>query len=289
LIGSNYDSGQNDRFLERYIEDRGASYRINPDPFHPMTGHILVKVNAFYGRYGCGGPTAYWWLKGFEPVNQIAYTWFEYDIPERGASGVLGAPRGVRSNFRPWNVDIDAEERDAALEEIELDLVALQERHRDVLDPEFHLRLASALAAAASYENALDEIRWVLDHHPDHEGALGLGGEIMVGWKVGSLRFEGDEYLARFEMRRMQPGETPPDLETVARLARFTGITGVISNAHYRLGIALEAQGKIREAAEEYYATLTIRPSHPEARQRLRRARAVAESGSGAPPPMTDP
>ena len=71
LIDSNYDWGQNDHFLRRYVEASDASYQINPDPTRPVAGHILVNANALYGVLN-GGPDAYRWLSGFEPVRQIA-------------------------------------------------------------------------------------------------------------------------------------------------------------------------------------------------------------------------
>ncbi len=59
LLDSNYDWGQNDRFLERHVARTGLEYQIDPDAFRPASGPILVNANARYGdsqRRPCGLP-----------------------------------------------------------------------------------------------------------------------------------------------------------------------------------------------------------------------------------------
>ena len=69
LLDSNYDWGQNDRFLERHVARTGRAYQNDPDPFTPGSGPILVNANALYGLLN-GGPAAYEWLRDVEPVDR---------------------------------------------------------------------------------------------------------------------------------------------------------------------------------------------------------------------------
>lgn len=278
LIGSNYDSGQNDHFLRRYIKDRGIAYQINPDAFHPTTGHIMVKANALYGGYGHGGPAAYAWLKRFEPVNQVAYTWFEYYIPEDahpGAAGTEYSDARVPDNlFYPWNPKVDVQQRNTLLDQIELYLRALRQRYREITHPQVHHTFAMAFIATAAYESALDELRLVLKQRPDLRRALGWGGDLMVRWKVGILNFEGDEYLTGFHPATLTDDAAIPDPAPIARAARRLGIEAQVSEAHLVLGFALERRGRIDVAIEQYQAALRIAPTHLRAQRRLTAIRA---------------
>ncbi|MFQ5806555.1 MAG: glycosyltransferase family 39 protein [Phycisphaerae bacterium] len=264
LIGSNYDAGQNDHFLRRYIEERGIAYKINPDPFRPTTGHILVKANAFYGSYGGGGPAAYAWLKRFEPVSQIAYTWFEYDIPEDAhldgeEAGEHIRPIGRKHPFRPWNEnDVDDRQFDAALAQIERYLHGLRNRFDGITDPRFRLALAEAFVATAAYESALNEARLLLERDPGFGPAVGLGGELMVCWKVGVLKFEGDQYLTGFRAEHIKDDVPPPDVASLAHYSSVAGISAQISQLHHKLGTVLEEQGRTAEATEQYRRAVRI-------------------------------
>ncbi len=274
LIDSNYDWGQNDGYLRRYIREQGIPCRINPDPFRPTTGRIFVNANALHGTYGAGGEMGYRWLKRFQPVNQIAYTWFEYDVPEDALPENPTDPRRVtgptaKTVFRPWNYDTDPSELDAALEHVELYLRGLSERYRDIREPQFRMPLGLAYAATASYGTVLDEMRALVEQYPECELALGLGGEVMVRWKVGSLKFENTEYLTGFREARLSQDGTRPDTESAARAAALAGITAAIAIAHSELGAALEGRGRIREAAHNYRAALEIEPTYEPARIRF--------------------
>jgi tetratricopeptide (TPR) repeat protein len=263
LIGSNYDSGQNDHFLRRYIEQRGIAYKVNPDAYQPTTGHILVKANAFYGAYGHGGPAAYAWLKRFQPVNQIAYTWFEYDLPKNAfPPGYRVTDRGPRNAFRPWNQDVEPDRLDAGLDQITLYLRGLRVRYRDVTDPSLHYAFARAFVATADYRSVLDELRLALEQDPDFGAALGLGGELMVRWKVGILRFKGDQYLSGFQSRPVGEPPTAPSLPSVTPLIRLAGISRQMSRLNFSLAQALERQDRHLDAAEHYRAALQLAP-HP--------------------------
>ena len=268
LIGSNYDSGQDDHFLRRYVEQRGLTYQINPDAFTPTTGHILVKANALYGAYGNGGPKAYAWLKRFEPVNRIAYTWFEYDVPAdahaNGQGGFSEArAHGPKNAFRPWNQDLDPDRLDAALGRLTLYLRSLRREHAQVEDPRFAYALAKAFVSTAAYEDALDELRAAIRQAPGSGAALGLGGEIMVRWKVGILRFEGDQYLTGFGGPDPGADQECPEAAAAVRLAATAGISTQISRAHYSLAAVLDSLGRPVEAREQYSTASQFAPPPP--------------------------
>jgi hypothetical protein len=183
LIDSNYDWGQNDYYLSRYIEEKGIDYKINPYAFAPAGGHVLVNVNALYGVLNRGAE-AYKWLKQYKPVNQIAYTWFEYYIPE----GDLGKLEKFSSKEKLADPGINK----ARLE-------YLQERYAGDTAPEPHLKLAVMFIDNGDYRNAFKEIRFVLKHDPTNKFALSWGGELIVRFKLGALIFRDDQYLEFFK------------------------------------------------------------------------------------------
>ena len=258
LSGSNYDWGQNDRFLRRYIQGRGIDYQIDPGAFRPTTGHILVNASALHGLYGSGGSAAYAWLRPFKPVNQIAYTWFEYDVPaDARFDQQLADDQGMRNPFSPWREDVDAEQLDAALERVELHLRALSARYADVTDRRFRELLVHTFFLSAAYDSALAEVRLLLKDDPADETALGLGGELMVQLKVGILRFKGDEYLTGF---RPAPAGATVDLASAAEAAKLAGIGGRVALVHAQLGGVLAQSGRIDEAAEQLQLALVFNP-----------------------------
>ncbi|MBU0640323.1 MAG: glycosyltransferase family 39 protein [Planctomycetes bacterium] len=262
LIGSNYDSGQCDNDLRRYLSRRNLPYQINPDPFRPTTGNILVKANAFYGSYGNGGATAYWWLKRYQPVKQIAYTWFEYDLPKDAAPSTDSPPRRPDNMFRPWNEAIEPQERELRLGEIERHLLALRERFSDVTDVQYRFALGWAFVAVAAYDDFLDEMRLLLRQDPGFAPALDWGGECMVRWKVGTLKFEGTEYLTGFR----DPAAAlvaPPELPLVIEAARTMGITAHIARAHHALAAALRRAGRVTQADEQQRIATQLDPRPP--------------------------
>jgi hypothetical protein len=215
----------------------------------------MVKAHAFHGMYGCGGPDAYAWLRQFERVNQVAYTWFEYFVPEDVDLKSLTeqfAASAPKTMYRPWNRDLTPEERDIDLRLIESHLHHLRHEFRSVTDQEFRFSLGWAYVTTASYESVLKEMRFLLRSYPDYQPALGLGSEVMVGWKAGSLKFEGDEYLTGFKETPLNASDRPPDIQQVAEVARRLGISPRIANVHAQLGKALEKRLQTREAMLQY-------------------------------------
>ena len=267
LVDSNYDWGQNDRVLQRYIAARGVAYQIDPDPYQPTTGHILVNANAFYGVYGNGWSAAYAWLKDYVPVRQIAYTWFEYDVPAKDAelAATQVAEQALakalpRSLFRPWDEGVDVQQRNAALQEIAGHLRALRDQYAALPDRELQLTLGLAFIGVAAYDDSLDQARRLLAQDPGDEQALGLGGEVMVRWKLGVLNFQGEQYLHGFRAGGTTSGP-PPELARTAQAARLTGIQSMLASVHAAAGEALNRAGRYAEAAREFAAARTFDPA----------------------------
>jgi len=180
LIDSNLDWGQNDRFLERYVRTLTGPYKIDPDAFVPVTGRILVNVNALYGVLS-GGAEAYKWLKTYRPVRRIAHTWFEYEVPA-GDLPALQAAAGPRP-VMPEPVEPERIE-------------ATRKKYAADPDPTSHLQIAFLCINSYDYRSALAEIRGVLARDPSNRQAFALGGELIVRLKLGGLVFkDGDDYL----------------------------------------------------------------------------------------------
>jgi hypothetical protein len=227
LIDSNYDWGQNDHFLRNYLETQNNDYQINPDPFRPTTGHILVNANALYGVLN-RGRAAYRWLEGLEPTRQIAYTWFEFNI----------AHDTFEENPRP-----DA----AARRELINHLFALQEHYKDVSDAGFRVALARTFSTFGAHDVAFAEIRTVLADDPTSELALAIGGELMVRYKLGVLAFEADQYLTGVHTPRP---EHPLPLTPEALVSQSRTLTAGrgLSRLYRILGAALTRHGRTEEA-----------------------------------------
>ena len=228
LIDSNYDWGLNDHYLRRYIKKKGKAYKINPEPFIPATGSILVNANALYGILR-GGEKAYSWLKKKHVArNRVAYTWFEYEVPAKKSNRI--EPPGLKE-LRGY----------------------LSGLHRDfgsVKAPHFHLALADALAQLADYGNAFELLRALLRRDPTFAPALGLGGELIVKWKLGILHFKGAQYLEGF--KPMPPHRKPVVLSEKAlhRGARNLRFQPPLAKVQFELGKYLDRQGRYREALQ---------------------------------------
>jgi hypothetical protein len=182
LVDSNYDWGQNDYFLFRYIQNKGIKYKINPPAFEPVNGHILVNTNALYGVLS-GGAEAYAWLKQYEPVNQIAYTWFEYQIPESDLPKLERFKKETPISQGSYASDTRAE------------LESVQWQIAEIKEPEPHYNLAIRFANQSYFQQALAELRHILNLHPTDKRALYTGGEMIVRFKLGVLKFRDDDYL----------------------------------------------------------------------------------------------
>ena len=111
-----------------------------------------------------GGGDAYAWLKSSTSVRQIAYTWFEYDIPPADLPK-LQAGAGPKP-FAPEPVPRDQ-------------LAAARQKYADDPDPGPHLQLAVAAINGYDYRSAFEEIRSILGRDPANKQAFALGGELI--------------------------------------------------------------------------------------------------------------
>jgi hypothetical protein len=225
LLDSNYDWGQNDHFLRRYLDVSGRSCRIDPDPFLPTSGCVVVNANALYGILN-GGDAAYRWLRERPPRDRVAYTWFVYDVP---ATTLAPAP-------------------DPLPEQAQRHLLYLRRTYGAGLDdPSFRLSLATALAFARAYREALEETLGLLARDPAFTPALMLGGELTVRRKLGVLSFEDDEYLRGF---RPAPEPTTLDTVTLESIARVPTARRLLGETHFQLGRALAEAGRRAQALD---------------------------------------
>lgn len=236
LLDSNYDWGQNDHYLREHVARTGHTYQINPDPFRPTTGRLLINANALHGVPN-GGPQAYAWLRryDYQPVARIAYTWFEYDIP---ADAFPADPR-VR----------EIQQRFVAY------LLAVRERNAPVRDPRLRVALVRTLGDFGANAAAFDEARALIAEHPGWRPGLGAAGELAVAWKLGALKFTGDEYLTGFLGLNSAdlPAVTEPE---IVAIARQIGAAPTLARLHVQLAAAL-LRGGDREAATAALETAT--------------------------------
>ncbi len=248
LIDSNYDWGQNDKFLRRYVEGKNIDYQINPDPFRPCNGHILVNANAFYGVLN-RGESAYSWLKEFEPVNQIAFTWFEFEVPE--------------STFTP---PPDYEE----LRQLFISyIINMQGRYLFMRNAQYHLDLARLCTSFRAYDLAFAEMRILLEQQPDCWPAFAMGGELIVRYKLGVLPFKGMEYLYG-NQSLMRAGAEMEDAY-VADMAGKAGVANQFSVLHNRIGVELFQNRDMQGAVAAFRRALLFNPDNRDAAMNLRR------------------
>ena len=248
LIDSNYDWGQNDRFLRRYLATRDTPYLINPDPFQPSQGRILVNTNAYYGVLN-GGRDAYRWLDGVEPVNQIAYTWFEFDVPSDEVLAESDSDDGITRGLVEH-------------------LFSLQDRYSELSDVSFRLLLAQAFSSLRAHDVAFAEIRGVIADDPTSGRALATGGELIVRYKLGVLPFRADEYLTG--ARTLKPTDPVPLApESLVSSARRIGLAAGLSRLHGALGGALARTGRRAEARAAFQTALRLDENNQFARKSL--------------------
>lgn len=241
LIDSNFDWGQNDHFLRCYIERKQITdCKINPNPFAPTFGHIFVNVNALYGVNN-GGPEAYVWLEEFRPTGQVAYTWFEYEIPEEAVS------------VQPDNQQVN---------KLFLDyLFYIKERFSGIDNVRFRFRLAALFASFAAYDVAFDELRSILSDDPAFIPALATGGELIVRDKLGVLRYQADEYLTGFHTEKPQD-DIRIDEAGIIQLAEMTGYSRLFSLLHTELAFNLLQKGDLQGSIDAFRTAIRFDPEN---------------------------
>jgi hypothetical protein len=80
LSDSNLQWGQDENYLQRYLESHPGRIAVNPEA--RVTGTVIVDTNRLTGV--TGDPETYRWLReGYTPVSRAAYSWLVYEIPAR--------------------------------------------------------------------------------------------------------------------------------------------------------------------------------------------------------------
>jgi len=241
LIDSNFDWGQNDHFLRHYIKNnRIRQHKINPDPFRPTSGHIFVNANALYG-VARSGDKAYAWLKTFKPTRQVAYTWFEYYIPEEAISE------------QPGNLTAD--------EEVLAYVYGISERFSTVDNAKFRLFIARWYSALGAYEMAFDELRSILSRYPDYMPAIETGGGLIVEHKLGMLKYQGDEYLTGFKSKKPADSDSI-DEARIIQLANLTGCSQDLSRLHTELAFLLLRKNNRTDSIDAFRKALYFDPEN---------------------------
>lgn len=173
-VDSNYDWGQNDLRLLRFLENSTNHYLVNPPSYLPVSGRVLLNANAYYGVLN-GGTNAYRWLTA-QPVAQHFYTWFEFNLPESSDGN--------------------------AHKIYQQDMRILQSHTRNIIrnvGSEKSLSTAKAILNCqlfvGSNLEALQDARYYILLHPEDSILFGIAAEAMVHWKLGILRFVDQSYL----------------------------------------------------------------------------------------------
>jgi tetratricopeptide (TPR) repeat protein len=254
LIDSNFDWGQNDNYLRSYVESKNIDYQINPDPFTPSNGHILVNANAFYGVMN-QGDKAYSWLKDYEPAIQIAFTWFEFEIPQ----GTFADP----PDYEEW--------RQLFISYV----IDMQNRYPAIENIQYHIELARLCISLRAYDLAFSELRSLLLRQPDCMPAFVLGGELIVRYKLGVQLFKGTEYLYGNQSQK-KPGVTLDD-DYVASMAKRAGVGNQISVLYNWIGMERFQSRDINNAVEAFKTALMFNPDNSDAKASLARIEQARE------------
>lgn len=246
LVDSNLDWGQSDPPLRRWVDAQERPVHINPDPHAPTAGLVVVNANARAGIYGAGGRAAYAWLDGLEPVERVGVVWSVYDVPA-GWTGSAAAPGpGSPNQLRPWAPTLAGDAVCQALRTVRPYVADLSRRHGDVANPRAQHLLAWSLAQCAAYDLALERMRTWVRHHPADQTALGIGGEILVQWKLGVLHFHGTEYLDGV-VTGLEP---VPPFDAVVDAAHRAGLAPALADLHRTLSQVVTGPDRDTVAAD---------------------------------------
>lgn len=230
LLDSNYDWGQHDHALRRYLAGTTGPVAIDPDPLTPRTGRVVIGASALHGLLGPGA-AAYSWLRGREPSRRIADTWFEFRVGEGDPGEGTGGPASaVRSRKL-------APQRLALARHVLRATAHPSARSK----PRFALDLAVACNAVLEYACALDQARATLRLRPAHRGAFWLASEITARRRLGVLLFEGREYLDGF--RQLEPAADWLPADALRAAAAAVSATAEVARLHRAIGAAQFAVG----------------------------------------------
>ena len=261
LLDSNYDWGQNDQFLREHVKKlEPGSYEINPCPFSISTGTLIVNANALHGIYGNGGMAAYQWLRPIKPTKRIAYTWFRYDLPEgyfHDHPDLKANPQWLPNRFRSYPPTLHRSERVRAWRTLHSYLASLRENFSTVRDQTYRYGLAWSFISVGAYGEALEEIRAMLKENPSSEELIGVGGELMVRWKLGILSFDGDDYLKGPVPKKVYVSSRL-EVEEAAQAAQKVKLSNLFFSTHMALARALGKANRPYQAKICYRAAASF-------------------------------
>ncbi len=256
LVQSNFDWGLHDRQLARYVREHsvaGDDWQI--DPAQETGGRIAINANAWYGIMSGGPDRAFRWLKdaGHEPAETVAQTWFIFRL-----DGPPAAPTPGLDGLRAWVFD---------------EVSALP----DAEDRRLVHAAARALIAVGAPRPALNLLDRRLRSAPGDRHSLALAGETIVRWKLGALRFEGDDYLGA-----STDGPALPPKALITAAGRI-GAVGKVSDWQVEVGRAWSDRGDPTAAIAAWRRALGFLPSNTDALRKLAWCLSTcAEGRSGA-------
>ena len=246
LLDSNYDWGQHDGALRAYLasDPSGVEVSIDPDPLVPRAGRILVGASALHGLLG-SGPRAYTWLRE-RPSKRVAHTWFEYEVPVEAVPPVPPGP--IARRLRPRRIALARH------------VLHATSHPAPAQSPKVAVDLAVACGAVLEYPCALEWLRGVLRQRPAHRGAFWLASELTASRRLGTLLFEGREYLDG--QRPLEPAVAwlTPQQARVASLE--TGVATEIARLHRALAEWSFAANDPRDAAVHWRIARAVDPAH---------------------------
>ena len=256
LLDSNYDWGQHDHALRRYLADTTEPVAIDPDPLVPRTGRIVVGASALHGLLGPGA-AAYSWLRGLEPSRRIADTWFEFRVGEAEPGEEMDGPLPSIPSRRL------APQRVALARHV----LRATEHPAARTNPRFSLDVAVACNAVLEYACALDQARSTLQMRPAHRGAFWLASEITARRRLGVLLFEGREYLDGF--RSLEPAAAWLPADQLRAAAVVASATTEVARLHRALGAAQFAVGDWSGATLHWQLARALAPTEGDVEYKL--------------------
>jgi hypothetical protein len=87
----------------------------------------------------------------------------------------------------------------------------------------------------------------------------------MVRWKLGILKFTGDQYLTGLAVTTAEEAEPPPELAQIRRDAELLGISEALVRLHSTLVKTLDKGGRLSEAAENFEVVRSLAGRPPQA------------------------
>lgn len=178
LADSNIDWGQ-DRFLVMDFLKKNPEYTMNPGK--PAAGKFIINVNTLQDVFSIG--EKHGWLKSFDPVGNIGYSWLLYDIKPEYFKGLVSShPESAEANYI---YGVFAGDKAALRKAVELD--PNYEKAR--------LELAELYMKEGEYADAARELRLTAEKDPGaHRAFEGLRAIAFKTGDAGLMKFYEKRY-----------------------------------------------------------------------------------------------